>query len=231
MGATHLEACAVSAPLNPNALPDDATLPDLPMSADEATELRDQIWAGLVGGRDDAEEFIEIYGEDYELSEAQLAAAFAHLREARLRQQAEIGDYHSRTAAAFDELNAHGVVARADFSCCGTCASAEIGAERDDTRHWIGYVYFHSQDTDHLIDSGTTYIGYGAFEPPDFDERAWKRLGKKAQAAAYFGDVARMLDDIVFPIVRRHGIEPEWNRDLATRVLLTDADWYAPIGI
>lgn len=227
---THLEDGAVSAPSNPNTIPDYATLPDLPVDDDERAELRDQIWSRLVTGNDDVEEFIEIYGEDHELTEHQLAVAYAHLRDARLRQQTEIGDYRSRTAAAFDELNAHGIVARADFSCCGTCASAEIGAERDDTRHWIGYVYFHNQDTDHLIDSGTTYIGYGAFEPEDFDEVAYDRLSDAAKADLYSTDVARMLDDIVFPIARRHGIEPEWDRNLGTRVLLTNADWYAPIG-
>ena len=29
--------------------------------------------------------------------------------------------------------------------------------------------------------------------------------------------------------LQQYGIEPEWNRDLGTRVLLTNADWYAPI--
>jgi hypothetical protein len=220
----------VSAARDPNIIPDYATLPDLPIADDERADLREQIWARLVVGDDDAEDFVENYGEDYELTDEQLEAAFDRLRAARLRQQDEIGDYRSRTIAAFDELNANGVVARADFSCCGTCASTEIGAERDDSRHWIGYVYFHNQDTDRLVDSGATYIGYGAFEPEDFDEAAWDRLSKKAQAKAYLNDVTRMLDDIVFPIVRRHGIEPEWDRSLGTRVLLTNTDWYAPIG-
>jgi hypothetical protein len=220
----------VSTPINPNAMPDDAELPNLPLGDDERNELREQIWARLVTGNDDVDEFLEIYSEDYELTEEQLTAAFAQLREVRLRQQAEIGVYHCRTDAAFGELNANGIVARADFSCCGSCASAEIGDELDDTRHWIGYVYFHSQDTDHLVDSGTTYIGYGAFEPENFDEDAWNRLSEQEQNDIYFRDVARMLDDVVFPIVRRHGIEPEWNRSLGTRVLLTNADWYAPIG-
>ncbi len=86
-------------------------------------------------------------------------------------------------------------------------------AERDDSRHWQGYVYFHQQDTDGLVENGETYIGYGAFPPENFDA----------------ADVTRLLDDVVFPDFRRHGIEPEWNRDLGTRVLLENADWYAPI--
>ena len=219
----------MSASSTPNAVPAHATLPDLQLDAEDRATLTSEIWGMLVTGNDDVEEFLEIYAEDYELTEEQLTTAFAALREARLRQQAEIGDYQSRTRAAFDELNANGVIARADFSCCGTCASAEIGDERDDSRHWSGFIYFHSQDTDRLIEDGSTYVGYGAFEPENFDETAYNQLSDEAKEDLYFSDVARMLDETVFPIVRRHGIEPEWNRDLGTRVLLTNADWYAPI--
>ncbi|MGV0812317.1 hypothetical protein ABQF34_10180 [Mycolicibacterium boenickei] len=219
----------MSAPSNPNAIPAYAVLPDLPLDADERAALTGNIWDQLVTGNDDVDEFIDIFAEDYELTEEQLTAAFAALRDARLRQQTEIGDYRSRTRAAFDELNVHGVLARADFSCCGTCASAEIGGERDDSRYWRGYIYFHNQDTERLVEDGETYVGYGAFEPEEFDEEAYNRLSDQAKEDLYFGDVVRMLDEIVFPIVRRHGIEPEWNRDLGTRVLLTNADWYAPI--
>ncbi len=219
----------MSAPSNPNVIPAYATLPDLSLDDEDRATLTSEIWGMLVTGNDDVEEFLEIYAEDYELTDEQLTAAFAALREARLRQQTEIGDYRSRTLAAFEELNANGVIARADFSCCGTCASAEIGDERDDSRHWSGFIYFHSQDTDRLVEDGSTYIGYGAFEPENFDEDAYNQLSDEAKEGLYFSDVARMLDEVVFPIVRRHGIEPEWNRDLGTRVLLTNADWYAPI--
>ncbi|WP_458689500.1 DUF6891 domain-containing protein [Nocardia tengchongensis] len=220
----------MSASSNPNAIPDYAVLPDLPLGDDERAELTAEIWAWFVTGNEDVEEFLDVFAEDFELTEEQLEAAFSALRNARLRQQAQIGDYRSRTQAAFDELNANGVIARADFSCCGNCASGEIGDERDGSRHWSGYVYFHSQDTNRLIEDGSTYIGYGAFAPEDFDEAAYDRLSDQAKRDLYVGDVTRLLDEVVFPIVRRHGIEPEWNRDLGTRVLLTNADWYAPIG-
>ncbi|WP_137873896.1 hypothetical protein [Rhodococcus sp. Q] len=214
---------------NPNTIPPYATLPTLALDEDGRAELTQQIWEQLITGRDDVDDFIDIYGEEYDLTDDQLAAAFDALRTARLRQQSEIGAYASRTTAAFDELNAHGVVARADFSCCGTCASGEIWGERDDSRHWQGYAYFHQQDTERLVVDGETYIGYGAFPPEDFDEDAYETLSETAKEDLYRADVIRLLDDVMFPVFRRHGIEPEWNRDLGTRVLLTNADWYDPI--
>lgn len=219
----------MSALSNPNTLPPYATLPDLPLDAADREELARQIWDQLITGRGDADDFVDSYSEDYDLTDEQLGAAFAALRAARLLQQSEIGAYTSRTIAAFEELNANGVVARADFSCCGTCASGEIWDERDDSRHWKGYVYFHQQDTSRLVEDGTTYIGYGAFPPEDFDEATYDALSDDAKADVYTADVTRLLDDVVFPIFRRHGIEPEWDRDLGTRVLLENADWYAPI--
>lgn len=217
-------------PNNPNVIPSYAVLPALPIDADGRAELTEQIWGHLITGRDDVDEFIDMYGDDHDLTEDQFTAAFDALRAARLRQQGEIGEYTSRTVAAFDELNTHGVVARADFSCCGTCASGEIWDERDDTRHWDGYAYFHQQDTERLVESGETYIGYGAFPPKGFDGDAYDALTDAAKEELYASDVTRLLDDVVFPVFRKHGIEPEWNRDLGTRVLLRNADWYQPIS-
>lgn len=219
----------MSAPSNPNVIPDYAALPDLPLDDEGRATLTSEIWRMLVTGNDSIEDFLDISAEDYELTKEQLTVAYTSLREARLRQQTEIGDYRSRTQAAFEELNANGVVARANFTCCRPCATAEIGDERDDSRHWTGYIYFHSQDTDRLVEVGSTFVGYGGFEPENFDEDAYNQLSDQAKDDLYTSDVTRMLDEVVFPIVRRHGIEPEWNRDLGTRVLLTNADWYAPI--
>jgi hypothetical protein len=214
---------------NPNVIPPYAVLPELSLDEGGRAELTQQIWDHLITGRDDVDDFVDIYGEDYDLTDDELTSAFDALRTARLRQQADIGAYTSRTVAAFEELGTHGVIARADFSCCGTCASGEIWGERDDTRHWTGYVYFHQQDTDRLVESGETYIGYGAFPPEDFDEGTYEALSEAAKEDLYRTDVTRLLEGVIFPVLRRHGIEPEWDRDLGTRVLLTNADWYNPI--
>jgi hypothetical protein len=53
------------------------------------------------------------------------------------------------------------------FTCCGTCGAAEIGIEMDDFqdlsgREPKGYVFFHQQDTESAVESGSLYISYGA---------------------------------------------------------------------
>ncbi|WP_430335978.1 DUF6891 domain-containing protein [Rhodococcus sp. ACT016] len=114
-------------------------------------------------------------------------------------------------------LNTSGVVARTDFSWRGSCASGEIWEERDDSRHWRSHVHFHQQDTDGLVEDGESYIGYGAFSPEEFDV-----VSDDAKEDLYSADV-------VFPVFPRHGSEPEWNRDLGTRVLLENSGWCVPI--
>ena len=55
---------------------------------------------------------------------------------------------NSNLNRAFAALEEEGVIARQNFTCCGTCASAEIWDEIDDSREWKGYIYFHQQDAE-----------------------------------------------------------------------------------
>lgn len=72
---------------NPNEIPPYAVLPELPLDEEARTDLTQEIWDLLITGQGDVDEFIDIYGDDYELTEDQLTAAHTALRDARLRQQ------------------------------------------------------------------------------------------------------------------------------------------------
>jgi len=74
------------------------------------------------------------------------------------------------------------------------------------------------------------YLGYGAYPAADFDKAAYDALSEAEQRAWYRADVERLLDEIVFPVLRKHGMRVEWNRNQATRILLTGAQWYAPLA-
>ncbi len=186
-------------------------------------------------GEDDAAEFVDYLDDDGArggVTDGELAAAYGLALDVRRAQQREWGAVQSNLTRAFAELNQLGVLARENFTCCGTCAAAEIHAERDESRHWHGYLWYHQQDTESLVASphGSVYLGYGAYPPEDFDAAAYDALSEDEKRVRYQADVERLLDDVVFPVLREHGMRVEWNRNLATRILLTGAQWYSPVA-
>jgi hypothetical protein len=122
------------------------------------------------------------------------------LREALAEQAAaeagwpEITDC-DRLDAAFDALEAEGVIARQNFACCMTCGSHEIWDEIQAASEAglpaRGYAFFHTQDTDAAVDGGDLYLAYGACED---GEAAALGIGREivAQLAA-------------------HGLRTEWD--------------------
>lgn len=70
-----------------------------------------------------------------------------------------------RLDAAFAALEAGGVVARQNFTCCQTCGHAGIQDEMADaarTHDVHGYVFFHEQDTESAVAGSDLYLAYGA---------------------------------------------------------------------
>ncbi|MET8360242.1 hypothetical protein [Micromonospora sp. NPDC005171] len=49
------------------------------------------------------------------------------------------------------------------------------------------------------------------------------------QQASYQADLERLLDEIAFPVLRKHGMRVEWNRKQSRRIRVTGAQWYAPL--
>ncbi|WP_285558665.1 DUF6891 domain-containing protein [Actinoplanes regularis] len=197
------------------------------------SEIEAEIWSWIVLGRDDAGEFADYLEEEerHGLTEEEVISAYEGAFDARRAQQRAWGEVRSNLTLAFTELNELGVLAREDFACCGTCAATEIHDERDDSRHWRGYLWFHQQDTESLVTSadGSVYLGYGAYPPEDFDVAAYDAMTDSEKAARYQADLERLLDDVVFPVLREHGMQVTWNREKSTRILLTGAHWYAPL--
>ena len=198
------------------------------------TEIETEIWGRVVRGDDDADDFVDYFDlpeERHGATDDELAAAFGKAVAVRRGQQRGWGDVRGNLSRAFTELNERGVLARENFTCCGTCAAAEIHDERDESRHWHGYLWFHQQDTEALVASedGEVYLGYGAYPPADFDEEAYAALPETERRALYQADLDRLLDEIAFPVLRRHGMRVEWNRDQSTRIRVTGAHWYAPL--
>jgi hypothetical protein len=208
-----------------NDRPSDFSLPDFGLSPKDQQRLADDAWRCLVKGEDDPDDFVEMLLEhEFPLGELQIRTAFDLALEARLAQQAQWTDEETTTNLdrAFEELYETGVFAAQNFSCCMSCGSSEIyeeAEEEDDSREWRGYVFFHEQDTDHLLDSGLLYLAYGTFadegddgEPVDDDD-----------------DLRRLVETDILPVLSRHGLRPEWDGDLDTRILINNAQWYMPL--
>ncbi|WP_372433864.1 DUF6891 domain-containing protein [Micromonospora coerulea] len=94
---------------------------------------------------------------------------------------------------------------RENIRCCGTCAAVVIHDERDDSRHWHGYLWYQQQDTEWLLASedGEVYLGYGAYPPADFHEVAYAPLPDVEQQTRYQAYLERLLDEIAFPVLRK----------------------------
>lgn len=107
-----------------------------------------------------------------------------------------------RLDAAFEALEAKGIVARHNFTCCMTCGSAEIGEEIAAAQAIgvpaYGYAFYHMQDTDSAVAGGGIYIAYGALE--------------EGEAAAL--DVAREI----VSTLEAHGLETEWDGSWDRRI-------------
>lgn len=100
-----------------------------------------------------------------------------------------------RLDAAFAALEARGIVARQNFSCCMNCGSQEIWGEvaeaEEEGRVIHGCAFYHEQSTASAVDGGGVMLGYQAVDE-----------GDEAMAA-----VGREIVDVL----RAHGLHPEWN--------------------
>ncbi|KDN82987.1 DUF6891 domain-containing protein [Kitasatospora cheerisanensis] len=108
-----------------------------------------------------------------------------------------------RLAGAFTALEARGITARENFTCCHSCGQAEIGAEAEpDSR---GFVYFHSQSTDHAVAGHGLSLYYGGFD------------GSEDTTAAIGREVVAALEE--------SGLTVRWNGSPAQAIEVTGLDW------
>lgn len=107
-----------------------------------------------------------------------------------------------RLDAAFDQLEQQGIVARHNFTCCGTCGSTEIWDEMKDAKYanqaLKGYVFYHAQDTERAVEGGGVYFNYGATEGHTSDDTA----------------------ALLVQALKDNGLQPDWNGSTKTRVFV-----------
>lgn len=113
-----------------------------------------------------------------------------------------------RLDAAFQALEAEGVIARQNFTCCGTCGSAEIwdeiAAVEEAGGPTRGYAFYHVQDTESAVEGYGLYLNYGACEQGE------------ASAVAVGHDIVAQLE--------AHGLRTEWDGSHQRRIAVS-LDW------
>lgn len=210
-------------------------VPDASLTSEEGEELLEMLWTEIIRGNDQLDSYVEhlehMIDED-EITDEQARAVVEYLLEARRAQQAGFVERGSlKLARAFDALRKARILAEMDFTCCGTCGAAEIGEEQfeaGELDQWLGYVFFHSQDTESLIEFGHVYLNYGIFWPAHLSEAEFNALSDREKEQVYDLKTLQLMNSVVVPILEEHGITVEWSRTMDNRIRLDDVEWYVP---
>lgn len=174
--------------------------------------IRKQVATGFVERDRIVPDAVEVFADDYdaEMIRQNAERILPEVIDAQLREQAswpEVTDC-DRLDAAFGQLEQAGIVCRQHFSCCGTCAGAqiwdEIEAERKKGREITGRAHYDVQMTDSAVDGDGLYLNYGSVLE---SETAAVEIGQKIADA-----------------MRAQGLTVDWNgsADKCIHVLL---DW------
>ncbi|MFJ4415061.1 DUF6891 domain-containing protein [Streptomyces sp. NPDC088925] len=197
----------------------DGAAPAPGLSAGDLAELEGVVRVALHGGYRDPEALAEL-AEEYFVADdrrpvtaAQARALVDRLwRERLAEQEAWHGETDpERLTRAFTALDAAGVVAREDFTCCRSCGMGEIGAEAGPGGA-RGFVFFHEQCTDGAVNGGGLRLYYGGF---DDEERTTAAIGREVVAA-----------------LAAAGLRTTWDGSPARAIEVTPLDWRRrlPVG-
>ncbi|MEU9040504.1 MULTISPECIES: DUF6891 domain-containing protein [unclassified Kitasatospora] len=191
-------------------------VPPVELGAGERRELEDRLRLTLACGYTDRARLVE-EAEEYlvscglrPLSRAQAEQLADRLWLERVGEQTGwIGDTDpERLAHAFAALEASGITAREDFTCCRSCGEAEIGAAgAPDAR---GFVYFHSQCTESAAAGHGLSLLYGGFD------------GSPSTATAVGHEVVAALTAAGLPTV--------WNGDPSHTIEIRPLLWRRRLG-
>lgn len=146
---------------------------DLNALLDEVhADIRGHVATGFLGAEAIVEAVLDPHGDDADPTILRPHAQ-RFVREVIAAQLAEQATWPAltdcdRLDAAFAALEAEGIICRQNFSCCGTCGSAEIWDEvaeaQDAGCPARGYAFYHGQDTESAVEGYGLYLNYGAVE-------------------------------------------------------------------
>ena len=121
---------------------------------------------------------------------------------------------YARLRRAFDELEGRKVIVRENYWCCNTCGFDGIAhemaeEENQDTR---GFVFFHQQDTDRVVESNVLLLRFGGFD--------------EAREGWTTSDTTKMGHEIV-DVLQKNELEVSWN-GAADEAISVAMEWDKP---
>lgn len=164
-------------------------------------ELRDRCWTSIVLGRPYADIWNDL-SADLDLVPAQRPSAERAFR--------------SFVCAELDSPSRRG---RA-LGPKGSDSSAE----------WDGYAFYHSQDAERLVETGSTYVAFGVFLRRYLPIDEIKAMSP-AERDAFADEKAEALArSVIVPTFEMYGIDVEWDGSAGSRMALHDVDYYVPLN-
>lgn len=194
-------------------------MPNAPTWEERLPDLRESVRRMIKAGFDTAEDILarshcEVVGEFPELDDSALETTLGKIVEEEIqnhlleqRNWPAITDC-DRLETAFTELGRAGILARHNYSCCGTCGAAEARKEMEDAlslgKTVRGYTFYHVQDTESAVDGHGIGLSYGSVAD--------------GEAAAL-----RIAHEVVDALARQ-GLRADWSGTWDQRIML-DIDW------
>ncbi|MHA6762400.1 DUF6891 domain-containing protein [Streptacidiphilus sp. PAMC 29251] len=185
--------------------------PPLDLGDAERAELEAEVREVLIGGYASRVELAEL-AEEYlvtkdrrPVSRQQALALADRLWLERVEEQSswEGETDPERLTRAFALLEAAGITARENFTCCRNCGQTEIGGEAAPGS--CGFVYFHNQCTAAAARGQGLTLLYGGF-----DDSA---------------ETTRAVGDEVVAALEATGLHSNWGRDPSRAIRVTPLDW------
>lgn len=171
-------------------------------------------------GRKELAELAEDYlvtGTVRPVSAAQAMALAVRLWRERLAEQADWSGETDpeRLARAFAALEAAGITARENFTCCRGCGLAEIrGAGSGAAR---GFVFFHRQCTEGAAEGGDLFLFYGGFAPDGERDGEPDDAASDERTVAVGREVVAALEGV--------GLRWSWDGSAHDAIRVTGLDW------
>ncbi|KAK7181063.1 hypothetical protein DPSP01_003585 [Paraphaeosphaeria sporulosa] len=112
---------------------------------------------------------------------------------------------HDRLERAFNRLEAQGITAAMNFTCCRSCGFEEIGDVANEGDH--AFVFFHQQDAERLDgEDCDLYLAFGDHE--DESRAAAEKAGRE-----------------VVQLLRDNGLDVQWEGNANSRIVVHFDVW------